>query len=191
MQYCNLPLLLCSTISYYISLSTATKTFSLLHCSFFIFLSSFLLFFMSSPLLFNSSCFSFFFFFNFPFLFFFFSFSFSITSIQFHFSFVSLLNIFWLTFWLYESFCQIFLFIPYLNSSTNGLLSCPLILAIFLNSYTYSSIILSPFLICFNSATFLDSSFPSPNLFYISSNNSPTVSNSHNPASKSSIIFYF
>ena len=64
-------------------------------------------------------------------------------------------------------------------------------LAILLKSCTNSSIVLSSCSILFNSATFIDSSFPPPNSFLISAKNSPIDSNSNSLASNSSNIFFF
>ena len=89
------------------------------------------------------------------------------------------------------SFCWIVLFKPHLNSSIKDLFLDPLSLTILLNFYTYSFIFLFPYSTCFNFATFLDLLSPSPNSFFISSNNSLTISKSHTLVSKSSNMFSF
>ena len=89
------------------------------------------------------------------------------------------------------SLWHIAVLIPLLNSSTNDLLSYSLPLAALLNSYTNSSIVFPPYSSLFNSIIFTDSLSPSLNSFLISAKNSPTISYSSNPSSKSSNIFSF
>ena len=86
---------------------------------------------------------------------------------------------------------HIVVLISLLNSSTNGLFSYSLPLAVLLNSYTNSSIILPSCSSLFNSATFTDSLFPPLNFFPSSVKNSPTISYSSNLPSKSSNVFSF
>ena len=83
---------------------------------------------------------------------------------------------------------QIILFMPLLNSSTKGLSSYLLSLAALLNSWTNSSIVLLPYFNSLNSAISLSSL---SNSFLISIKNSPAISYSNNPFSKSSDIFSF
>ena len=80
---------------------------------------------------------------------------------------------------------------PHLNFSTRGLSSYPLPLTALLNSYTNSSIVLLPCSSLFNSATFTPFSSHPPNSFLIFANNSPTVSCSSEPFSKSFNVFSF
>ena len=81
--------------------------------------------------------------------------------------------------------------IPPLNSSTSSLLSYSLPLSALLNFCTNFSMVLFPCSNLFNSATFTDSSSPSPNFFLILAKNSPTISYSSNPPFKSSNVFSF
>ena len=73
------------------------------------------------------------------------------------------------------NFLQITLFIPFLNSSTNILSLYWLFLAILLNSYTNSSIILLSCSTFFNSTTFIILSSLLPNSLFRSIKNSSTI----------------
>ena len=85
----------------------------------------------------------------------------------------------------------IVVFIPHLNSFTNGLPLYLLSLAALLKSWTNSFIVLLSYSNLLNFATFTSSLSPSPNSFLISAKNSPAISYSNNPASKSSSVFFF
>ena len=89
------------------------------------------------------------------------------------------------------SLCYIILFISYLNSLTKNLFLYLLSLAVLLNSCTNTSIVFSPCSNYFNFVTFTVSLSPPPNSFFRFAKNSPTISYSKTPASKSSNIFSF
>ena len=82
-------------------------------------------------------------------------------------------------------------FIPYLNSSTNGLPSYLLPLTVLLNSCMNSSIVLPPCSNRLNSAAFTDFSSSPPNSLFKLFKNSSADLYSTSPDSSSSMIFSF
>ena len=82
-------------------------------------------------------------------------------------------------------------FISLLNSSTKSLLLYLLSLTTLLNFWTNSFIVLPLYYNLFNSTIFTISLSPLLKSFFISTRNSPTISYSNKPSSKSSNVFSF
>ena len=89
------------------------------------------------------------------------------------------------------SFLQITLFIPCLKSSTNGFFLYSLTFTTLLNSYTNFSVVLFSYSTFFNSVTFIVLLSFLLNSYLKSARNSPTITNTKMPVSRSFITSSF